>query len=350
MHARRPPAESQSKSHPANAPGRRRPRRPRARGSDPARRPPHPAPPLRGLPRLRAAGGRARPADGGVPPRGGKSGPAIVPGKPDESLLIKRIRAGEMPPRDAARRGERQADRAGRDRRARRAGSRRARPRSPSSPTSPATTPDPLVTDKDRDFWAFRPPRAQAPPRVANAARVRNPIDAFVLARSSSRKGLTLRPGGRPADPAPPGLLRSDRPAAGAGRGARPSSPTRIPGRLREADRPAARLAALRRALGPATGSTWPATPTPRASASRTSPRPHAWRYRDYVIRSFNADKPYDRFLLEQLAGDELADYEHGRRRSRRSSTTTWSPPASCAWPPTPPGPTSPASSPTASR
>ena len=38
------------------------------------------------------------------------------------------------------------------------------------------------------------------------------------------------------------------------------------------------------------------------------SDRRHAWRYRDYVIRSFNAGKPYDRFLLEQLAGDELAD------------------------------------------
>ena len=34
--------------------------------------------------------------------------------------------------------------------------------------------------------------------------------------------------------------------------------------------------------------------------------RPHAWRYRDYVIQSFNADKPYDRFLREQIAGDEL--------------------------------------------
>jgi len=39
--------------------------------------------------------------------------------------------------------------------------------------------------------------------------------------------------------------------------------------------------------------------------------RPNAWRYRDYVIRSFNADKPYDRFLREQIAGDELVDY-HG--------------------------------------
>ncbi len=36
-----------------------------------------------------------------------------------------------------------------------------------------------------------------------------------------------------------------------------------------------------------------------------------AWKYRDYVIRAFNSDKPYDRFLLEQLAGDEIADYEH---------------------------------------
>src|SRR5204863_3662289 len=41
--------------------------------------------------------------------------------------------------------------------------------------------------------------------------------------------------------------------------------------------------------------------------------RPHAWRYRDYVVRSFNADKPYGRFLLEQLAGDELADYEKAK-------------------------------------
>ena len=40
-------------------------------------------------------------------------------------------------------------------------------------------------------------------------------------------------------------------------------------------------------------------------------PRPHAYRYRDYVIRAFNDDKPYDRFLMEQIAGDELFDYEN---------------------------------------
>src|SRR5262245_43539337 len=39
--------------------------------------------------------------------------------------------------------------------------------------------------------------------------------------------------------------------------------------------------------------------------------RPHAWRYRDYVIRSFNADKPYDRFIREQIAGDEIFPGDH---------------------------------------
>src|SRR5262249_41399766 len=43
-------------------------------------------------------------------------------------------------------------------------------------------------------------------------------------------------------------------------------------------------------------------------SYERDGPKPNAWRYRDYVVRSLNDDKPYDRFVKEQLAGDELAD------------------------------------------
>src|SRR5207244_11483271 len=43
------------------------------------------------------------------------------------------------------------------------------------------------------------------------------------------------------------------------------------------------------------------------------SVRPFAYRYRDYVVRSLNADKPHDRFLMEQIAGDELADCERAR-------------------------------------
>ena len=45
--------------------------------------------------------------------------------------------------------------------------------------------------------------------------------------------------------------------------------------------------------------------PTPR-SLQPCSNRPHAWKYRDYVIRSFNEDKPYARFVAKQLAGDEV--------------------------------------------
>ena len=58
---------------------------------------------------------------------------------------------------------------------------------------------------------------------------------------------------------------------------------------------------------GAGTGSTWCAIAETN-SFKRDGPKPNAWRYRDYVIRAFNNDKPYDRFLREQLAGDELPD------------------------------------------
>ena len=58
---------------------------------------------------------------------------------------------------------------------------------------------------------------------------------------------------------------------------------------------------------GAGTGSTWCASPRPTAT-SATIPSRIAWRYRDYVIRAFNDDKPYDQFLREQLAGDELPE------------------------------------------
>ena len=77
----------------------------------------------------------------------------------------------------------------------------------------------------------------------------------------------------------------------------------------------------------------------------RDATKPHAWRYRDYVIRAFNDDKPFDRFVLEQLAGDELPERVRGdahrhrlitawapgttsrptRRRTASTSWTTWS-------------------------
>ena len=117
-------------------------------------------------------------------------------------------------------------------------------------PDVATTKPDPLVTDKDRDFWAFRPPQPVAVPTVRDAGRVRNPIDAFVLAKARS-EGLTSsrrRPTGSTL------LRRASFDLTGL-----PPEPAEVEAfladtiarRLRAADRPAARLAALRRTLGP---------------------------------------------------------------------------------------------------
>ncbi len=143
---------------------------------------------------------------------------------------------------------------------------------------------------------------------------------------------------GRQAHALPPRLLRPHRPAADRA-AARRVPRRRIARRLGAAHRPAPRLAPLRRTVGPPL-----ARPRPlrRDQQFRTRrPKPNAWKYRDYVIRSFNDDKPYDQFVREQLAGDELEhvdprlDHRHrllpaghlGRRAGRPASSraaTRW--------------------------
>jgi hypothetical protein len=112
--------------------------------------------------------------------RGGKSGPAIVPGKPDESRLIRKIHAGEMPPRRRLIEVSiKPVEPAETEVLARWIAL--GAPEVPSEPDVAGTGPDPLVADKDRAFWAFQPPRAASPPAVKQSERVRNAIDAFVL-------------------------------------------------------------------------------------------------------------------------------------------------------------------------
>src|SRR5581483_6805603 len=90
--------------------------------------------------------------------RGGKSGPAIVPGKPESSRLIQKARAGEMPPRDRlVEVSVKPIEPAETDVLARWVAA--GAPEVALEPDVATTRPDPLVTDKDRDFWAFRPPR-----------------------------------------------------------------------------------------------------------------------------------------------------------------------------------------------
>ena len=169
-------------------------------------------------------------------------------------------------------------------------------------------TPDSLVSDKDRDFWAFRPPQPLSVPEVRESARVRNPIDAFIL-QKLEQKGLSLS---KEADP----LLLMRR--AYFDLSGLPPEPAEVQAFLTDRALDAYERMIDRLLASPRYGERWgrhwldlAGYADSEGKREQDLPRPYAWRYRDYVIRAFNADKPYDRFLLEQLAGDELADYEH---------------------------------------
>jgi mono/diheme cytochrome c family protein len=239
--------------------------------------------------------------------RGGKSGPAIVPGKPEASLLIQKIRTGAMPPlRRIIEVSIKPIEPAETEILARWIAL--GAPEVAIEPDVAGTTPDPLVTDKDRAFWSFQPPRRPPAPLLANPASVRNPIDAFILQKLEA-KGLTLSPEadrmtllrrvcqdliGLPPDPADVEAFGAD-------------------GSSNAYEKLVDRLLASPR-YGERWGRHWldvAGYADSEGKREQDQPRPNAYRYRDYVIRAFNADKPYDRFLLEQLAGDELADYVH---------------------------------------
>jgi mono/diheme cytochrome c family protein len=236
--------------------------------------------------------------------RGGKSGPAIVPGKPHESRILQKIHSGQMPPRDRlVEASVRPIEPAETEVLARWVAA--GAPEVDLRPDVATTTPDPLVTEKDRDFWAFRAPRPVSVPAVRDARGARNPIDAFIL-QGLERKGLTLSP---EADRATL-LRRAYLDLAGL-----PPEPAEVQAFLADRSPDAYEKRIDRLLASPRYGERWgrywldlAGYADSEGKREQDLPRPHAWRYRDYVIRAFNADKPYDRFLLEQLAGDELAD------------------------------------------
>ena len=238
---------------------------------------------------------------------GGKSGPAIVPGNPEESLLLKRIHAGEMPPLE-------------------RLVEVSVKPIEPTEietvvkwiaagapevqvePDVATPKGDPLVSDEDRDFWAFRSPQPVSVPSVKDQARVRNEIDAFIIQRLES-VGLSLN---EDADRVT--LIRR----ASFDLTGLPPEPGEVEAFLADSS-PFAYEALVERLLnsqryGERWGRYWldlAGYADSEGKREQDLPRPFAWRYRDYVIQSFNADKPFDRFLVEQIAGDELVDYEN---------------------------------------
>ncbi len=161
-----------------------------------------------------------------------------------------------------------------------------------------------VITDKDRDWWAFRKPARPAVPKVKNQARAGNPIDAFVAAKLEE-KGLEPAPAaslralvrrlyfdliGLPPKPEEVEAFLSDK---------APDAWSRLVDRLLDSER-----------YGERWGRHWldVARYADSDGYEYDMLRPDSWRYRDYVIRAFNQDKPYDRFIREQIAGDELPD------------------------------------------
>ena len=239
--------------------------------------------------------------------RGGKSGPAFVPGKLDESLILKRLQREEMPPRQRLVEAMVKPMEATEIEKLTRWIALGA-PEADDEPDVAGTPADPLVSTEDREFWSFQRPRPVTVPNVAHAVRVRNPVDAFVL-QKLEEKGLSLSP---EADRLT--LLRR----AAFDLTGLPPEPAEAEAYLEDNDPRAYEKLIDRLLASPRYGERWgrhwldvAGYADCEGRREQHLPRPSVWRYRDYVIRSFNADKPYDRFLQEQLAGDELADYEH---------------------------------------
>ena len=184
-------------------------------------------------------------------------------------------------------------------------------PRATASPPKPAAGLD-LVTDQDREHWAFQKVHRASVPTPREKQSAQTPIDAFLLTRLQE-KNLDFSPR-RPTSTR--FLRRASLDLAGL-------PPTPDESAAFAADRsPDAFARQVDRLLAsPRFGERWGRhwldvvgyadTVGFDTDANNIIMSEGKWKYRDYVIAAFNADKPYDRFLTEQIAGDELVDWRH---------------------------------------
>ena len=238
--------------------------------------------------------------------RGGKHGPAVVAGSLEKSLLVQKLVSGQMPPGKELKPTAAHIETI----KAWVAGGARARYVARGLDEAE----EPVLEESDRQWWAFRPPVRADLPAVAASSRVATPVDTFVLSRLEAA-GLELAPEatltalvrrvhldvlGLPPDPADVDRFLADR---------RPGAWTRLVDRV---------------LADPRYGERWGRYWLDVAGyvdiigadndAGGIKLAPGVWRYRDYVVRAYNADKPFDEFLVEQVAGDELADWRNAER------------------------------------
>jgi hypothetical protein len=232
---------------------------------------------------------------------GGDNGPAVVPGEPDKSLLVQAVRYThedvKMPPKTKLPEASVQAI---------------ATWVKLGAPWSTAATLSAGEQEKAAPaHWAFQPVRPAAPPRAQDPAWCRSPIDAFVLAKLKAQGMHPARPADRrtlirratfdltglPPTPAEVAAFEAD-PA--------PDAFAKVVDRL---------LASPR--YGERWGRHWldvaRYADTKGYVFQQERRYPYSYTYRDYVVNAFNDDKPYDRFVVEQIAADRLP--AHGDNR-----------------------------------
>ena len=240
--------------------------------------------------------------------KGGKSGPAIVLGKPGESLVLKRIHAEEMPPRDKLLPSGVKVITSGElsqltDWIA------KGGPEVDIKPDIATVEEDPLIDQEDREFWAFQSPRRDLiPPVVEHSSVARTGLDLFLL-RKLEENGFKFS---KEADKE--SLLRR----AFFDLTGLPPTVEDVQAFMADNDPLAYERLVDRLLASPAYGEKWARMWLDAAgyadSEGKRSADPirrSAWRYRDYVIQAMNSDKPYSQFLLEQIAGDEIVDYSN---------------------------------------
>jgi mono/diheme cytochrome c family protein len=230
---------------------------------------------------------------------GGELGPAIVAGDAEKSLLVKAVRQSDpdlkMPPTGKLTKEQIEDI-------ARWVNIGAPWPGSEKEPVKTVKKTDREITDKDREHWAFQPIRRPAVPKVVNPHWVANPIDAFIAAKLETK---SLKP--NPPATKSELIRRLTYNITGL-----PPTPAEVDAFVKNTSPRAYDELVERLLSSPRYGEKWArhwldiVRYAETNSYERDNPKPHVWRYRDYVIRSLNEDKPYDVFLCEQLAGDEM--------------------------------------------
>ena len=241
--------------------------------------------------------------------KGGDNGPALIAGVPDKSLLITAIRYQkrelQMPPKSPLPAAEQ---------RVLEEWVKRGAPDPRHEEIAASVKARPVDVEQGRRHWAFRPVAEVPTPKNGH------PVDAFLQARLAE-KGLEFAP---PADPAT-FLRRITFDLTGL-----PPTPEELAGFI--ADHGAAPEAAVRRLVdrllaSPHYGEKWGrhwldvARYADSNGLDENIALGTAWRYRDYVVRAFNHDKPFDRFLTEQIAGDLLPARDLAERQEHATAT-----------------------------